>query len=75
MADNTARARAELEGQRRAVREHTRKWHDYPDQIDKDYAWKTIQRVQGEIAQLKRDHPSLNTRSSEDDWRPGDRAL
>ena len=73
MADNTARARTQLDGHRRAVREHVRKWRDYPSAYDKDFAWKTIQNAQRHIAALKSEHPSLRSNESEDTWRPGDR--
>lgn len=72
MADNTAKAREQLDGQRRTVREHARKWRDYPAQQDKDFAWKTIQNAQRHIQKLKDDHPSLRSNEREDSWRPGD---
>lgn len=75
MADNTARARTQLEGHRKAVREHTRKHRDYPTQQDKDFAWKTIQNAQSHISKIKSEHPSLNSSESEDTWKPGDRTL
>lgn len=73
MSDNTAQARKKLDGQRATVREHARKHRDYPQQQDKDYAWKTIQNAQSHISRIKSAHPSLNSSSTEDSWRPGDR--
>lgn len=70
MADNTARARKELESARRAVSDHVDKWRRYPSAHDKDFALKTIKRIQGEIHRLKSAHPSLNVSSWEDGWTP-----
>lgn len=72
MADNTATARKQLEGARAAVREHAKKYRDYSEDYEKNGAWKTIQNAQGQISKLKGAHPSLNTNSKEDSWRPGD---
>lgn len=58
-----------VEGHRRAIREHIDKYRRYPDPNDKNFALKTIQRVQGEIAALKRRKPTIRD-SSEDSWRP-----
>ncbi|WP_037320355.1 hypothetical protein [Amycolatopsis orientalis] len=71
MADNTARARDQVEGHRKAIRDHIEKWRKYSDQNDKKFALKTIANAQGQIQKLKERHPSLrNDRSSEDQWRP-----
>lgn len=71
MTDNTAKARKELDGMRRAVEEHIGKYQKYPDKQDKDTALKTIRRVQGDIAATKAKHPSLAGNSSRlDNWRP-----
>ncbi len=70
MADNTARARKELDAARRAVSEHVDKWKRYSEKYDKDFALKTITRVQGEIQKLKSKHPSLQQSSWEDNWKP-----
>jgi hypothetical protein len=71
MADNTAKARKDLEGMRKAVEEHIGKYQSYPDRQDKETALKTIQRVQGDIAATKAKHPSLTNDSSRlDSWRP-----
>jgi hypothetical protein len=68
MSDNTAKARKDLDGARAAVREHVEKWRRYPGEYDKNFAVKTIERVQRDIAKIKSDHPSLNTNSPEDSW-------
>ena len=70
MADNTARARKELEGFRASIAKHVEKWKQYPAQQDKDFAVKTINRDQGEIEKIKAKHPSLNSSSWEDTWSP-----
>lgn len=71
MADNTARARDQVEGHRRAIREHIDKWKRYPQQHDKDTALKTIANAQSQILKLKDRHPTLKRdNSSEDTWRP-----
>lgn len=58
-----------VEGHRRAIREHIDKFNRYPDTHDKEFALKTIQRVQREIADLKRRKPNIRA-SYEDSWRP-----
>ena len=58
-----------LDGHRRAIREHIEKYERYPAKQDKDFALKTIQRVQREIADLKRRNSRLGD-SREDTWRP-----
>jgi hypothetical protein len=58
-----------LEGHRRAIREHIAKYERYPAKQDKDFALKTIERVQSEIRDLKRRNPRLRD-ASEDSWRP-----
>jgi len=58
-----------IEGHRRAIREHIEKYKKYPDKHDKEFALKTIQRVQHEIADLKRRKPNIRA-SYEDSWRP-----
>ena len=71
MADNTARARQELQGQRRAVSEHVDKYQKYNQSYEKEFALKTIRNAQQQIARLKSSHPSLSRDSSwEDTWRP-----
>lgn len=71
MADNTSRARQELAGQRRAVADHVTKWRRYTQDYEKQGAWRTVQRAQVEIAQIKSRHPSLQRDSSwEDTWTP-----
>lgn len=71
MADNTARARDELHGQRRAVREHVDKYKRYTEKYEKEFALKTVRNAQRQISTLKSKHPSLSRDSSwEDTWRP-----
>lgn len=69
MADNTARAKKELESMRSSVSEHVEKYKRYPDKNDKEFALKTIRRVQAEIQRIKAKHPSLQG-SSWDTWSP-----
>jgi len=61
-----------IDGHRRAVRDHIDKYKRYPVQQDKDFALKTIRRVQGEIADLMRKNPRARS-SWEDSWRPRER--
>jgi hypothetical protein len=58
-----------IDGHRRAIREHIDKYQRYPAQQDKEFALKTIQRVQREIADLKRRNPRIRD-AREDTWRP-----
>lgn len=58
-----------LDGHRASVREHIEKYKRYPDAYDKDFALKTIRRVQGEISEIKRKHTHWPD-SPEDSWRP-----
>lgn len=74
MADNLARARAKLDGQRKAVREHVEKWRRYSEPYEKDGGWKTVQNAQRHIQKIKDDFPTLRDDSrAEDSWKPGDR--
>ena len=57
-----------LAGHRRAVKEHIDKYNRYPAKQDKDFALKTIQRIQNEIADLKRRNRTAGS-SWEDTWR------
>ncbi len=69
MADNTARARQELSGQRRAIADHVEKWRRYTEDYEKRNALKTVERAQSEIRKLKSGHPSLRgERSWQDEW-------
>lgn len=71
MADNTARARKELQGQRQAVSQHVDKYRMHVQSYEKDFALKTIRNAQQQITRLKSAHPSLKHDSSwEDTWRP-----
>ncbi|WP_146082398.1 hypothetical protein [Rathayibacter sp. AY1C5] len=69
MADNLSQARAKLDGQRRAVREHIEKWKKYPEPYEKEGAWKTIQNAQSHIKKIRESHSALAA-SFEDTWRP-----
>lgn len=64
MADNAARARDELYGQRRAIREHVDKYRRYTEKYEKDFALKTIRNAQVQISKLKSRHSSLSRDSS-----------
>jgi hypothetical protein len=61
--------KTKLEGHRRAIRDHIDKYRRYELQREKDHALKTVQRIQGEIQDLKRRNPNASS-SSEDTWRP-----
>lgn len=69
MAESTAKARRVLEGHRRAIRDHIAKYERYTDQHDKEFALKTVRRVQGRARALVRKHPTL-ANSWEDGWSP-----
>lgn len=69
MADNTKRAKEQVDGHRKAIRDHIAKWRAFTSQQDKDFALKTIRNAQGHISKLRSDHPSIDS-SSEDSWRP-----
>ena len=58
-----------IDGHRRAIRDHISKYQRYPAKQDKEFAWKTIQRIQREIADLKRRNSRLGN-AREDTWRP-----
>lgn len=59
-----------IAGHRAAIREHIDKYNKYPHPQDKEFALKTIQRVQKEISQLK-NKANVNIDDSwEDDWSP-----
>jgi hypothetical protein len=58
-----------VDGHRRAIREHMDKYRRYPAQQDKNFALKTIERIQREIADIKRRNPRIGS-ASEDTWRP-----
>jgi hypothetical protein len=71
MADNTARAREQLAGQRKAVSDHIAKWARYKEPHDKNFALKTIRNAQTQIEKLKKAHPSLaKVTEPEDTWSP-----
>jgi hypothetical protein len=71
MADNTARARKELDSQRKTVRDHQQKWREHKEPYEKNFALKTIRNAQSHIAKIKRDHPSLARNDApEDAWSP-----
>lgn len=58
-----------IAGHRKAIIEHIEKYEKYPHEYDKEYALKTIERVQKEIADLKRKKPNVGP-SWEDTWKP-----
>jgi len=60
--------RDQVEGQRRAIREHIEKYETLPER-DKYTALRTIQNAQNQIQKLKSRKSSLGY-SYEDDWRP-----
>jgi hypothetical protein len=60
-----------VEGHRAAVREHIAKFFDYPLKQDKDFALKTVKRVQGEIADVRARARTI-VESWEDSWEPTD---
>lgn len=70
MADNTAKARKDLDGARKSVADHIDKYRRYTSQHDKDFALKTIRNVQARIKKIKDDHPSLRKDDNLDTWRP-----
>ena len=73
MADNLPQAKDKLAGQRRAVREHVKKWREFNEPYEKNTALKTIQNAQSHIAKIKSDHASLkHDNDKADTWRPGD---
>ncbi len=76
MVENLAAARKQLDGQRDAVRDASRKWHKYPEGYEKDVQAKTVQNAQRHIQKLKEKHPTLRHDSDPaDSWKAGDRAL
>lgn len=68
-ADNTKKAKAQLEGARASVEEHIGKYKEYPHQQDKDFALGTVRRVQAEIAKILTKRPNLGS-SWQDTWKP-----
>jgi hypothetical protein len=58
-----------VDGHRRAIRDHIDKYKSYPAKQDKDYALKTIRRVQGEISDIRAKNSRIGS-SWEDNWRP-----
>jgi len=70
MADNTAKARKEIDGWRANIARHVEKFKRYSDPNDKAFALKTIQRDQASISTTKGKHPSLRISSWQDSWRP-----
>ncbi len=59
-----------IAGHRAAIREHIAKYNNYPYAQDKEFALKTIRRVQKEISQLKNKANVNIDYSWEDDWSP-----
>lgn len=72
MADNLSRARVQLDGHRKQIRESIKKSKTYPMPYQQENQLKTIQNVQNQIAKLIDRYPTLkNERSWEDSWRKG----
>ncbi len=69
MADNTARARAQIEGHRKHIRTHIEKYKKFTDSYSKATMVKQIETAQSQIRDLLRKHPSPAS-SREDNWRP-----
>jgi hypothetical protein len=69
MADNTAKARKELDGHRAHIRTHVEKYKKFTVPHEKQTMVQQIQNAQRHIARILEKHPSLNS-SSEDTWRP-----
>jgi len=69
MAEHLKDVERKIAGHRRSIRDHIAKYERYPAAQDKAFALKTIQRVQGTIADLKRKQPRASS-SYEDTWRP-----
>ena len=68
MGDNK-KDEIKLEGQRRAIQEHIVKYKERYIDYEKDFALKTIQRAQKEIADIKRRNPNTSV-SPLDTWKP-----
>lgn len=74
MAENLAKARAQLEGHRKQIRGSIKKYDTYPEQHQKKNQLKTIENVQKQIEKLISRYPTLrNERSWEDSWKEGDK--
>lgn len=58
-----------VEGHRKAVVEHIEKYKKYPHPQDKEFALKTVNRVQDEISKIKQKNPKIEN-SWEDTWKP-----
>lgn len=58
-----------LRGHRRAIRDHIEKSERYSQDYEREFAIKTVRRIQQEIADLKRRNKTASS-SWEDDWRP-----
>ena len=69
MAISRSEALDKIDGHRRAIREHIDKIEAYAHDYDKDYAEKTVHRVQREIQSLKERCSSHIPDSWEDAWR------
>jgi hypothetical protein len=68
MGDNKD-IREKIKGHRKAIAQHIKKYNSYPHQQDKDFALKTIKRVQAIIAELKKEVPGIE-KKEEDSWAP-----
>ncbi len=69
MTDDLKKTETKIAGHRRAIREHIVKYERYAAAQDKEFALKTIERVQATIRDLKRRRPRASS-SYEDTWRP-----
>ncbi|MEQ7845754.1 hypothetical protein [Nocardioides kribbensis] len=69
MAEDLKTTEAKIAGHRRAIHDHIAKFERYPAAQDKEFALKTIERIQGTIRDLKRRQPRASS-SYEDTWRP-----
>lgn len=70
MSISRSEALEKIESQRMAIREHIEKYNRYPNQIDKEFALKTIYRCQENIQKIKDKCDCDLGYSYEDDWRP-----
>ena len=70
MSDSKAEAENKIKGHRKAIREHIEKYRKYPHEQDKQFAVKTIQRVQTIIAGLRKPYAKNIPASPEDTWKP-----
>jgi NADH:ubiquinone oxidoreductase subunit E len=70
MAEDLKDIERKLAGHRRSIDEHKRKYRQYPARQDKEFALKTIKRIQEEIKWLKKKNPRASN-GPQDSWVPG----